>query len=143
MMAPAGVYADWEGVILDEKRAGQAAEAGWADGNGNFVGQFLQFEGHGVVHVALYNAAGVIIENTVHGSARLTVDTVGEDVFLEDCDHEFSSPCPPSTNDIRITNLSPGEMIIVDLKGAFQQMNAPNTGTQRGTLTLEITPVLP
>ena len=60
LMAPAAVYADLTGVILSEKRPGQAAEAGWADGNGNVVAQLIQFQGHGVVNAVWYGAAGEI-----------------------------------------------------------------------------------
>lgn len=34
-ISPASALADWEGEVLDEKPAGQAAEAGWADSGGN------------------------------------------------------------------------------------------------------------
>ena len=144
MMVPAGVYAEYTAEILSEKRPGQAFEAGWADGNGNFAGQIVQFEGHGVIQAFVYDVAGVIqVEKTIHGSARLKVDTVGEEVLLEDCDPQFSS-CSTVPNGLRIIDLSEGETVILELKGAFQQTNEPFVGYQRGRLTLEITvPAVP
>ena len=135
MMLPAVVYAEYTGEILSEKRAGQAFEAGWDDGTRNFTGQILKFEGHGVVKVVLV-AFGGVTEKTVHGSARLTVDTVGERVELEDCDPAFSS-C--TSIFVEQGDLRECDLLTVDLKGAFQQTNPPADGTQRGTLTLKIT----
>lgn len=143
MMAPVGVYADLTGEILSEKRPGQAAEAGWADGNGSVVAQLIQFQGHGVVNAVWYGAAGEIFaDETVHGSARLKVDTVGVsgegDIHLQECDHEFI--CTPLGNDLRVRTLCGDQKVIVEFKGAFQQTDIDSgAGTQRGTLTLEIT----
>ena len=133
LMAPAGVYADWTGCILSEKRAGQAAETGWADQYGAIsLPQFL-FVGNGVVHVVVYDPAGSgLVDRTVHGTARLKVDEGDEGVVLEDCDPAFSS-CAAVINFNYA--LDSGTKIDVELKGAFEIMNiASGAGNQRGTL---------
>jgi hypothetical protein len=137
LMVPAGVYANWTGVIQSEKPAGQAFEAGWADVNGDLSLLQIQFIGNGVVHLVASDAGTIFSDKTVHGTARFTVD--GAQVTLEDCDHALLS-----CQNVAIFSAPSGSLINVDLKGAFNGAFQKTdlsvvAGSQRGTLTFELT----